>query len=107
MAVTSTAMTIEVEWEHALNPRLSFHAHLALGIGVGGEFLAAGRIAVAAQKESRQVGIGLGAELPRPVGRHQGVDVAEQGGHVASAPVLAEIGALERRAAELAIVERR
>src|SRR5260221_5927327 len=87
--------------------RLFLHCHFALSVPLGGKFLGAGRITVVAEEKGRQVDIGLRAELPRPVRRHQRIHVAEQPRDVTRTPVLAEIRALERCAAELAIVEGR
>src|SRR4051794_40442692 len=64
-------------------------------------------VAVLAQQKGGQVHIRFLAQLPRPVGRHRRLRLAVQRAHAAAGPALPEIRALERRAAELAVVEGR
>src|ERR1700678_3220508 len=85
---------IRARAKRRLSP-LSLHAHLALRFRIGGKLLRAGRIAIVAQQEGREVHIRLGAELAWPVWRHQRGDIAEQRPDVARTPMLAEIGAPE------------
>ena len=86
---------------------LFLQAHLLLDIEVGGELAGAGGVAVLAQQKCGQVHIRLLAQLSRPVGRHRRLRLAVQRAHAAAGPALPEIRALERRAAELAVVEGR
>ena len=83
---------------------LFLQAHLLLDIEVGGELAGAGDVAVLAQQKGGQIHIRLLAELPRPVGRHRRFRLAVQRAHAAAGPALPEIGALERRAAEVSRV---
>src|SRR5262245_7515900 len=86
---------------------LALQGHALLRVLVGRELLVACRVAVVAQDVGDEVGIGLRAERAWPVGRHGQADIAIKHGDVSAAPARAEIAALERWPAELAIVERR
>jgi hypothetical protein len=85
---------------------LTLQAHALLGVLIGREFLVARRVAVVAQDEGHQIRVDLWAQLPRSVWRHRQADIAIQHRNIAVPPAGAEIAALERRPAELAVVER-
>src|SRR5712675_1807971 len=84
---------------------LFLQAHRLLCRDVGGQLLVAGSVAVLAQEECGQIEIGLVAELPGAVGRHGRLGLADQRRQAAVAKAPTEIRALERRTAELAVVE--
>src|SRR5580704_12305359 len=87
--------------------QLSLQAHRLLGVDVRRKLLVAGRITVLAQDIGDQVRVSLVVELAGTVGRHLRLHEAEQRRHIAGIPVAGKRRALERRAAELAVVEPR
>src|SRR5882672_7911195 len=86
---------------------LSLQAHGLLRVLVGRQLFLACRIAVAAEEEGHEVRVGLRTELAGPIRRHGQADIAIQRRDAALSPARAEIAALERRPAELTVIERR
>src|ERR1700681_3980421 len=85
--------------------RLFLEAHGLLGVHVRRQFLVAGLVAVLAQDIGDKVAIGLIIELARTVGRHFCLHEAKERRDIGGVPMAGKRRALERRAADLAVVE--
>src|SRR5262249_20776971 len=89
----------------AWSARLFLQRHLLLGTSVGGERLVARRVAIVVEDECGEIGIALRRELTRAIRRDCHAHESVEGRETVSTPTAAEVTALERRTAELAIVE--